>query len=176
MRTSPLASFLLLSIINPATGFAQESLSAEEILADAERAYPESAIPALFGPGSDSERFAVELEDPSWSIGMEEKIHAEIAKEQERGLVLRRSDVQCRTTTCAMLLVHAASRGEGSVEHLLASLKEQFNFAGVSRSGREIPLHVREETETGEVIRTWFMSGHVEVLLMAARGTQTPAL
>jgi hypothetical protein len=176
MQIAPLASLLLLSLALPATVFAQGKLSAEEILADAERAYPESRIPVLFGPGSDSAAFAAEVDDPSWSGDMEERIYAEIANEQARGLVLRRSDVQCRATTCAMLLVHVADRGEGSVGHLVDTIRQQFGFAGLSQSSKEIPLQFSEETESGVVVRTWFLNGYVEVLLMAGRGTQRPVL
>jgi hypothetical protein len=176
MRIPQLASILLISTAYSVTALAQVPLSPEEILASAEAAYPEAGIPNLFAPGSSSEAFASEIDDPSWSADMEGRIRAEIEKEQEKGLVLRRADVQCRATTCAMLLVHAADRGEGSVGRLIASLRKDFGFAGVNQSLKEIPIQQREVTEDGVSVRTWFVKGHVEVLLMAARGTQSPVL
>lgn len=165
MRNQTLSSISLLVLLLNLPAFGQE-LSSREFLAMAERVYPDSKAPDLFGAGSASSMFAGEPEDPRWSSEMEARILVALEQERNQGLLFRRAEVECRTATCALLLIHAQNRADGSVGDLIKSLRESFGFSGVSVSEKEIPMQV---TTAKGFTKTQFMLGYVEVLLAAAR-------
>jgi hypothetical protein len=172
MRTRLLLLFALLALLLHRFAFGQD-LAPQEILAEAERVYPDSKVPALYGPGTASYSFAGEVEDREWSSEMESKILMNVEFEQRNGLVLRRAEVECRTSTCAILLIHAAERGEGSVGNLISSLRDTYGFTGVTTSGIEIPMTIDAQVEERRAVRTWFMYGYAEVVLTGAGRAQT---
>jgi hypothetical protein len=86
---------------------------------------------------------------------MEARIVLEIDKARDGGLLLRRSDVACRSTTCAILLVHATPGS--AVNDLTNVLRDSLGFGGLSVASREVPL-VRNGT-------AWFILGHTEIVL-----------
>jgi hypothetical protein len=137
------------------TASAQGEVDRLQTLAAAELAYPSSEVPPLFSPGSASSRFAQEVENRAWSAEMEARIVLEIDKARDGGLLLRRSDVACRSTTCAILLVHATPGS--AVNDLTNVLRDSLGFGGLSVASREVPL-VRNGT-------AWFILGHTEIVL-----------
>jgi hypothetical protein len=173
MRPLPLLSITLTALLLPCSAFAQER-SARELLAAAEFAYPSAKVPALFSPESPTSAYAAEPEDPYWSPEMEARILEAIEQERARGLVVRRTDVECRSSTCAVLLVHAISnRSEGSVQGLIDTLRQDLGFVGVTTAEAEIPLQFVEEGEAADgvvrrVVKTTFVSGYVELVLSGA--------
>jgi hypothetical protein len=133
-----------------------------ELLAQAERTYPDSKAPKPFSTGSVSSPYAGEPEDRIWSAEMEARILAEIEIERDQGLIIRRAEVECRSTTCGVLLVHAVNAEEGSIGDLLKAFRDSLGFVGVSKSETEIPL---QQTTSKGAVRTRFISGYVDVLL-----------
>jgi hypothetical protein len=99
---------------------------------------------------------------------MEARILEEIERELNEGLVVRRTDVECRSTTCAVLLVHATNNGtDGSIQDLAESFRERLGFVGVSRSDKLIPIQFVVETDPGQTVTTTsFVSGYVEIVLV----------
>ena len=148
----------------------QSSLVAQEdelveILAAAELAYPDAKAPELFGPGSASEAYAFEPEDPDWSAEREARILAAVDVERERGLIFRRAEVECRSSTCALILIHATGRGDGSVGGLATRLRDSLGFAGMTLSEVEVPVQRTVRSGTSSRTRTWFLKGYSEILL-----------
>jgi hypothetical protein len=141
--------------------------SALEILTEAERVFPDAKVPELFGPGAASASYAEEAEDRNWSADMEARILAAVEQERDQGLIIRRAEVECRTSTCALLLIHAANREEGTIADLKTTLRDSLGFSGVSMTSKEIPMVRGEPTASGGRT-TWFMSGYVELILFGA--------
>jgi hypothetical protein len=137
MRTIPAISISLLVFLLPFQGSTQEDLR-HDALAAAEFTWPSSKAPSLFGPDSISSRFAAEGEDRFWSPVMESRILAEIERAREDGLVLRQTDVECRTSTCALLLIHATP--QSAVNDLASSLGAALGLTEVDRAATSIPL------------------------------------
>ena len=129
---------------------------ARPILTAMELAYPSSEVPALFSVGSASSVFSEEPEDRMWSADMEAQILLLFAQAQEQGLVVRRTDVECRSSSCALLLVHAVPTA--AVRDLTASLRETLDFAEVSTSEKMIPMM------QGSAVN--FMLGYSEIVLL----------
>src|SRR5690606_38994865 len=96
------------ALVATSAAFAQEA-DTDYLLAQAERSYPESKIPVLFGPSSLSESFATEVDDPSWSSQTESRILDEVADHYADGLRYKRAQVECRTATCVLLLSYVAA-------------------------------------------------------------------
>jgi hypothetical protein len=151
----------LTALLIQAPAFAQDS-DLVEFLAHAERVFPESKAPRPFGAGSLSSAYSTEAVNSAWSADMEARIFAEIDRARDNGLRLRRAEVECRTNTCAVLLVHATGSGEGTVRNLLKSFRSTLGFGGVTKEEASVPLQY--STPDG-VTRTSFMSGYVDVLL-----------
>ena len=137
MRIALFVPIVMLVTFFESPAFAQ-STTPRDLLAAAELIYPDSLAPRPFAPGSASALYAGEAEDRNWSADTEAGILEAVEIERERGLVIRRVEVECRTATCAVLLIHAADRSDGSVGHLIETLKGTFGFTGVSRSAKEI--------------------------------------
>jgi hypothetical protein len=167
MRIVRTASKILLPMLLPCTLSAQVT-SLQDIFTKAESAYPSSSAPALFGPGSAAAEYSAEVEDKTWAPAMEARILEEIERERNEGLVVRRTDVECRSTTCAVLLVHATNNGtDGSIQDLAESFRERLGFVGVSRSDKLIPIQFVVETDPGQTVTTTsFVSGYVEIVLV----------
>lgn len=138
-----------------------------DLLAAAEAAYPAAGAPTLFGSGSISAAFAGEPKDPVWATATEARIFEAIAREREEGLVFRRADVECRYSTCAILLVHAANEGEGSISKLVDAIRDRLGFQGTNWSEKQIPVPVAGDA--GSAVKMRFIMGHVEVVLRAPR-------
>jgi len=171
MRLIPSAALTLIATLIHMSASAQTG-DPSEILAEAERVYPESKAPALFAPGSGSAPYAVEPEDEIWAPETESRILAELQQERDQGLIIKRAEVECRSSTCALLLIHVANRAEGSVDDLADALRRNLRFAGVSQTSTRIPMQER----TGDGRRTtWFMLGYVEIVLTGAFKTPQAA-
>lgn len=171
MRNQVFGSIGLLALLVNLPALGQE-LTSGEFLAMAERVYPDYKAPDLFGEGSASSMFAAEAEDPVWSSEMESRILVALEQERKQGLILRRAEVECRTSTCALLLIHARNSADGSIGDLVKSLRESLGSTGVSVSEKQIPMQVA--TSEGYT-KTQFMFGYVELLLTVARETDDPA-
>lgn len=156
------------ALVAACTAYAQET-DAGSLIAAAERSFPESKIPALFGPGSLSAAFAEEAEDPSWSSATEERILDEIASQYADGLRYKRAQVECRTSTCVLLLSYVAppQRTDASVRSLRESLREEVGFASAIASQKTVMVQTQDVGST--MIRTTPVSAYVEIVLKAAR-------
>ena len=137
-------------------GVAAQDISPREVLAMAEFSYPSADVPSLFAPGTASAAFSEEPEDRRWSADMEAQILLEVSEAQTQGLVLRRADVECRTSSCALLLVHASPTS--AVKDLIAALRENLDFGAVGTSDKNVPI-ARNGT-------TQFVLGHSEIVLV----------
>ena len=168
---------LVATILLAAPALAQDD-RARATFDRAEIAYPQSKAPALYGPGSASEAYAPDPRDAVWAPAMESRILALLRQEQDRGLLVNRADVECRTAVCALRLIHVASSGETSVGDLVDSLDRSLPFASVIQTAREIPIS--SVSASDGMVRTSFMSGYVEIVLVgvprtpAAASPQTP--
>jgi hypothetical protein len=87
---------------------------------------------------------------------MEASILLQLDKAREQGLLLRRADVECRSTACALLLVHATPAA--AVRDLTNTLRQSLGFAGISTAEKNIPL-VKDGS-------TSFILGYAEIVLM----------
>jgi hypothetical protein len=47
---------------------------------------------------------------------MEARILEVVEAERDQGLLIRRAEVECRTSTCALMLIHAEDRNDGPIE------------------------------------------------------------
>ena len=70
--------------------------------------------------------------------GMRETMIAEVERARQEGLVLRQTNVECRTSTCALLLIHATP--QAAVNDLANSLGEALGLAEVDRAATLISL------------------------------------
>lgn len=91
--------------------------------------------------------------------------------------MFRKADVECRTSTCDVMLVHTASNGsEGSVADLVASLRQALGFVTTRTDVKQIPLQFTDDSEpTRRVIRTIFASGYHEIVLMGGTNAHAQA-
>lgn len=112
--------------------------------------FPESGIPVLFTDGSISSRFAGEAMDSTWSAATEALIRSEISKETWPELV--RTDVQCRTSVCAVLFVFGSSQYNRRIDNIVRALRKGGGFGDVEKSQETVPVPAA-------------ISGYAEVLL-----------
>jgi hypothetical protein len=155
-------------VIVACSALAQETDSAS-LLAAAERSFPESKIPVLFGPNALSSAFAAGADDPAWSAETESRILDEVARQYAGGLRYKRAQVECRTSTCVLLLAYVmAQKGmDGSVRALEESLRKEIGFASAIKSEKTVMVQVpRSETR---MIETTGVSAYVEIVLRTAR-------
>jgi hypothetical protein len=153
-------------VIVACSALAQETDSAS-LLAAAERSFPESKIPVLFGPNALSSAFAAEADDPAWSAETESRILDEVARQYAGGLRYKRAQVECRTSTCVLLLAYVMAGTDGSVRTLEESLRKEIGFASAIKSEKTVMVQVpRSETR---MIETTGVSAYVEIVLRTAR-------
>jgi hypothetical protein len=167
MRICLHISIALTSALLPSLAFSQQA-SVREILTESEYSYPSAKAPVPFSPDSAASGYAAEPEDRFWSPAMEARILEEVEKERSQGLVVRRADVECRSSTCVVLLVHATSNGsEGTMSDLIDNLKQNLGFASVSTAERAIPLVLNDGSDTTRSARSsTFVSGYFEIVLV----------
>lgn len=167
MRLRQRIAIALTAAVLPGLAFAQQA-SLREFFAESEYSFPSATAPVPFGPDSAASRYAAEPEDKFWSPAMEARILEEIEKERSQGLVMRRTDVECRSSTCVVLLVHATSNGsEGTLSDLTDNLKQRLGFASISTAERSIPLVLGDEGDaTGSGRSSTFVSGYFEIVLI----------
>jgi len=132
VRLGRIVFAVLISLLFEAVAIAQD-LSAREVLALAEFSYPSADVPPLFSEGTTEEP-----EDRIRSADMEAQILLEVSEAQAQGLVLRRTDVECRSSSCTLLLVHAAPAS--AVKDLIAALRENLGFGAVGTSEKVVPI------------------------------------
>lgn len=148
-------AFVSVVPVLPGAVFAQGN-EAREILTSAELVYPSSEIPGLFSAGTTSSRFAGEPEDRAWASDMEAQILLKIQQAREQGLIYRRADVECRSTMCAVLLVHAAPTQ--AVKDLTMFFRDSLGFTASNTSDKNLPLQRDGLTK--------FILGHSEIVLV----------
>lgn len=176
MRSTTSLPLALIATLLPGLALCQ-NMTTREILTAAEIALPSSRAPAPFSPESTSADFAAEIEDRNWAPSMEARIIEEIDKARAAGLIVRRTDVECRSSTCAVLLVHATGNGSGaSVRQLTQSLRENLLFAALRTADKQIPLQYTvasgpNQGRTG----TQFISGYTEIVLVGGIDTNLQA-
>ena len=176
MRLTTSLPLALMTALLPGLALSQ-NMTMREIFQQAEIAYPSSQALALFSPESASSDYAGEPEDRNWAATMEARILEQIELERSEGLIVRRIDVECRSSTCAVLLLHATSNGSpGTVRDLTQSLRENLGFAGVSTAEKLIPLMTTVPADvSGRAVQSQFISGYVEIVLLGGIGTNLQA-
>lgn len=142
-------------------------LNPDSLIALAERSYPESKIPVLFGPSSLSAAFAEEADDPSWSSAMEGRILDEVARQYANGLRYKRAQVECRTLTCVLLLSYVTAEKGAETGPLPDSLRQAGGFRSVIKSQKHIPVQTVDPES--RMTRTEFVTGYLEMVFRAAR-------
>ena len=158
------------ALVATSAAFGQEA-DTDYLLAQAERSYPESKIPVLFGPSSLSESFATEVDDPSWSSQTESRILDEVADHYADGLRYKRAQVECRTATCVLLLSYVAAP-EGAnpaVRSLQESLREDVGFTSAIKSEKTVMVQKVDAAPDGGMVRMTGVLAYVEIVLRAAR-------
>ncbi len=163
MHTRSVLSLLAIFGLLHSPVLAQE-MSPGELLEEARRVYPADDIPEPFSPGSASSRFSQEPVDPQWSPDMESRIRAAVAQEEEQGLIVGRVEVECRTSTCVLLLVHATDRLGGSMSNLKRSLREPLGFYTLLEYQKNIPIAIGNQEQSGRA-RHFFVAGQLEIVL-----------
>jgi hypothetical protein len=102
--------------------------------------FPDSSIPGLFSPDSAASRFAQEPADPVWSSSTEGLIRAEIEK---AGVpALRRVEVECRTSVCAILYVFSdtSNKAKQKLDSVTSTLRETAGFNAVELAMSDVPV------------------------------------
>jgi len=166
MRLKMRTAIALAAVLLPGLAPSQE-ISLHEFFSKVEYSYPAAKAPAPFSAESAGSRYSAEPEDRFWSPEMEARILEEIEKERSEGLVVRGTEVECRSSTCTVVLVHATSNGsEGSVDDLTDKLREGLGFQSVSTAEAQIPLQLQVDTDEGPRVTTTFVQGYVEIVLI----------